>query len=99
MPISKLPIAHQFLILAGLGVALTMTSLGLCLKRSHDLAYDAKRAEIQHEAEEGASIVRYFVSREQSGEMTRDEAQKRAKEAINAIRFEGGGQLYRAARV
>jgi methyl-accepting chemotaxis protein len=89
MSIAKLPIPDQFLILAGLGVALTLTALGLSLQRSHDFAYEAKRAEIQHEAEAGNSIVRYFVAREQSGEMTRDEAQQRAKEAIGAIRFDG----------
>ena len=85
---SKMSVARQFVILATLGVLLTVTGLGLALRRSHDLAYDAKRMEIQHEAEEGASIVRHFVQREQSGDLTRDEAQKRAREAVAAIRFQ-----------
>ncbi len=87
--ISRMSVARQFLVLAALGVALTIAGLGLVLKRSHDLAYEAKRAEIIHEAEEGGSIVRYFVQREQSGAMTREEAQKRAIEALGAIRFQG----------
>jgi len=59
------------------------------LSRSHDLAYTAKRAEIQHEAEEGASIARHFLKLEQSSVMTRAEAQQRAIEAIRAIQFDG----------
>ncbi len=82
-------IAQQFLLLGLFGVVLTVTGLGLTLKRSHDLAYEAKRTEIRNEAEEGASIVRYFVQQEQSGAMTREEAQSRAKQAVGAIRFEG----------
>ncbi len=87
--LSRMPVARQFLILALLGVALTLAGIGLCLTRSRSLAYDAKRGEIQHEAEEGASIMRYFVQREQSGAMTRQDAQSQALEAVGAIRFQG----------
>ena len=87
--IAKLSVAQQFTLLAILGVFLTISGVGLSLKRANDDAYDDKRAEIQNEAEEGASIVRYFVQLEQSGAMTRQEAQQRAKEAIGAIRFQG----------
>ena len=87
--ISKMSIARQFTILAALGIALTVAGLGLTLKRSYDLAYDAKRGEIMNEAEEGAAIVRHFVRLEQSGAMTRQDAQQRAMEAVGAIRFQG----------
>ncbi len=87
--ISKMSVARQFMVLAVLGMVLTVTGLGLTLKRSRDLAYEAKRTEIQHEGEEGASIVRSFVQREQNGELTKAEAQKRAIEAVGAIRFQG----------
>jgi hypothetical protein len=87
--ISRMPVMRQFALLAVLGVALTVAGVGLSLKRSHDLAYDAKRAEIQHETEEGAAIVRYFLDAEKSGAMPRAEAQKRAIEAVGAIRFQG----------
>ncbi len=87
--VSKMSVARQFSLLAALGVVLTVAGVGLTLKRSHDLAYEAKRTEIRNEAEEGASIVRYFVEREQSGAMTRTDAQKQAMEAVGAIRFQG----------
>jgi methyl-accepting chemotaxis protein len=87
--LSRLSISRQFVLLAVLGVLLTISGLGLALSRSHDLAYTAKRAEIQHEAEEGASIARHFLKLEQGGALTRDEAQKRALEALKAIQFDG----------
>ena len=65
--ISRLPVARQFLVLALLGMALTVGGLALGLKRSHDLAYDAKRSEIRHETEEGASISA-LMSRENRAE-------------------------------
>ena len=86
---SRIPVMKQFALLAILGVALTIAGMGLSLKFSYDLAYEAKRAEIQHEAEEGASIVRHFVDLERKGAMEKDEAQKRALEAVGAIRFQG----------
>ena len=86
--ISKMPVARQFLVLALLGVGLTIAGVALCLTRSRDFAYDAKRGEIQHEAEEAASIIRHFVQREKSGELTRQQAEQQAVEAVGAIRFE-----------
>jgi signal transduction histidine kinase/AmiR/NasT family two-component response regulator len=63
------------------------------LALSHDLAYAAKRAEIQHEGEEGASIVRHFVQLQQSGVLTREEAQRLALDALKAIRFDGANYV------
>jgi methyl-accepting chemotaxis protein len=87
--LSRLSISRQFILLAVLGVMLTVAGVGLSLARSRDLAYTAKRAEIQHEAEEGATIARHFLQLEQSGALTRADAQTRALEAIKAIKFDG----------
>lgn len=87
--ISRMPVARQFLLLALLGVALTVAGIGLCLTRSRYLAFDAKRAEIQYEAEVGASFIRHFVQLEQSGALSHEKAQKQALEAVGAIRFAG----------
>ncbi len=86
--LSRLSVAQRFTVLALLGVTLTIAGLAISLKRSYDLAYVAKRAEIQHETEEGAAIVRHFIEREQDGSLTRQEAQKRALEAVGAIKFQ-----------
>jgi len=68
---------------------LTFAGLGLTLALGHNIAYAAKRAEIQHEGEEGASIVRHFVKLQQSGALAPQEAQRRALEALKAICFDG----------
>jgi methyl-accepting chemotaxis protein len=86
---SRLSVTHQFILLAVLGVILTIAGIALTLKRSYDFAFSAKQAEIRQEADEGASIVRHFVKLAQSGAMTQAEAQSRAIEALGAIRFEG----------
>lgn len=91
--IQRMSVAQQFLLLGLLGVVFTVGGLGLTLKRTRDLAYEAKRSEIQHEAEEGASIIRYFVQQEKSGAMTREEAQSRAEQAVGAIRFQGSNYV------
>ena len=87
--ISKMSVARQFIVLAALGLILTVIGTGLALKRGHDQAFEAKRGEIQNEAEEAASVVRHYVQQEQSGAMTREAAQGRALEALAAIRFQG----------
>ena len=69
-------------------ISLTVGGLALGLKRSHDLAYEAKRSKIRHEAEEGASIIHSYIAREQSGAMTRAEAQQGALDAVGSIRFD-----------
>jgi signal transduction histidine kinase/CheY-like chemotaxis protein len=87
--LSRLSVTRQFILVGVLGIIMTMTGLALALERSYTLAYEAKRGEIQHEGEEGAAIVRYFVHMETSGLLSRQVAQKRALEAVSAIRFDG----------
>ncbi len=92
--ISRMSVAQQFLLLALLGVLLTLAGIGLSLKRAYDLAFESKRIEIKNEAEEGASIIRHYVEREQRGELTREQAQALAFEAVRAIRFEGVNYVF-----
>jgi methyl-accepting chemotaxis protein len=87
--LSRLSVTYQFILLAALGVILTVMAVFLTLQRTFDFAYTLKHQEIRHEAEEGASIVRQYVQLAQSGAMTKQEAQSRAIAALKAIRFEG----------
>jgi methyl-accepting chemotaxis protein len=77
------------ILLAAMGVVLTLAALAVTITRSYQFDYAAKQAEIVHEDEEGVSITKYFVQQAQSGAMTLQDAQARAKQAIGAIRFEG----------
>jgi methyl-accepting chemotaxis protein len=91
---ARMSITRQFSLLALLGVALTLAGLGLTLKRSYDLAFEAKRAEVQHLSEAAATIVQSFVQQEHSGALTTAEARKRALDALSAVRFDGANYYF-----
>ena len=91
--LSKMSITRQFSILAILGAALTLAGLGLTLKRSYELAFDAKRAEVRHIAEAAATMVQSFIQQERSGALSLVEAQKRAKDVLNSVRFDGNNYV------
>jgi methyl-accepting chemotaxis protein len=86
--LSHMSITRQFTILAALGVALTLLGLASAMKRSYDLEFEAKRAEVRHLTEAAVSLVRSFVQQEQSGALSKAEAQKRAAEALAMMRFD-----------
>jgi methyl-accepting chemotaxis protein len=87
--LSKMSITRQFSLLAVLGVLLTLAGLGLTLKRSYDLAFEAKRAEVQHLSEAATSLVKFYIERAKTGSLTTEEAKKRAVDALKAIHFDG----------
>ncbi|MDR3461014.1 MAG: methyl-accepting chemotaxis protein [Beijerinckiaceae bacterium] len=91
---SRMSITRQFSLLAILGVALTLAGLTLALKRSSELAFSAKQAEVQHLTEAAASLLRNYVQLEQSGVLPLDEAKKRALEALAAMRFDNANYYF-----
>jgi methyl-accepting chemotaxis protein len=92
--LSRMSITRQFTILAILGVALTLSGLALALKRSYDLTFEAKRSEVRHLTEAAASLARPYIQQEQSGALTRAEAQKRALEAMSTLRFDHNNYIF-----
>ena len=85
---SRMSVIRQFSLLATLGILLTLSGLGLALKRSYDRAFEAKRAEVAHLGEAAASLVRFFVGQEQTGKLGLAEAKAQALASLNAIRFD-----------
>ncbi len=57
---------------------------------------DVLNNNVKSEVQSGISIVEYFYEQEQSGTLTREEAQEKAKEAIRAIRYndDKGGYIW-----
>lgn len=92
--LSQMSITRQFSVLALLGILLTLSGLGLSVKRSYDLEFEAKRAQVRSIAETGASLIQGFIAQEKRGELSRSEAQKRALEAITTIRFDGNNYIF-----
>jgi methyl-accepting chemotaxis protein len=87
--LSSLSITTQFTLLAAFGLALTISGLSIMLKRTYDVASNAKHAEVQHIAEVGASVIGVYIDEETRGLLSRAEAQKRALAAISRLRFDG----------
>ena len=81
----RFSITHQFTLLSLLSLGLTFAALGLSIKRTIDLTFEAKRDEARHMSEAGASVVRRFVEMERSGALSGDEARKQALEAIKCM--------------
>jgi len=48
----------------------------------------------RHIAQSAASIINHFVAKEERGEITREEAEKAAKEAVSAMRFDGENYIF-----
>jgi methyl-accepting chemotaxis protein len=88
--ISRLPISRQFIILAILGVLFTVTGVTLALKRTYDLAFDARSAELRHMSEAAVTLVKSYVAMEHRGALSRADAQQQAKDAVESMRFDGG---------
>jgi methyl-accepting chemotaxis protein len=85
---SSLSITTQFTLLALFGAALTISGLGIMLKRTYDVASNAKHAEVQHIAEVGSSVIHVYINEERRGLLKRVDAQKQALAAIGQLRFD-----------
>ncbi len=92
--LEKLSVTRQFSILAALGMALTVAGLGVALQRSHDLESEAKQAEVRHLTEASNSLVNVFLQQEKAGLLSRTEAQKKALELLQTIRFDGSNYFF-----
>ena len=92
--LSSLSITRQFTLLGILGVLLTLAALGLGLKTSYDLAFQAREAQLQSLTEGAVSTVEGFVTLANEGVMTEAQAQQAAKTAIGSARFDHGNYFF-----
>ncbi|WP_205820805.1 methyl-accepting chemotaxis protein [Methylobacterium nonmethylotrophicum] len=94
MMLLRVRITHRFAALAILGLALAVGSISLALVQIRDAMLDQKRQEIRHSVEVAATIVRSYVARAKTGELTDADARQRAANAIRGARFDGGNYFY-----
>lgn len=92
--VTRLSITRQFTAVVILGVVLTLAGTGLALKRSYDLAFDAKRTEIVHILENAQSLVEFYAGQARRGEIAVSEAKSRAVDALQAQRYDGGNFIF-----
>jgi len=67
---------------------------GYMLPRVHALLLDAKREGLRHVVETAHSQVAHLVQEAQAGHLSQDEAQRRAKELVDSLRFGEGNYLF-----
>jgi methyl-accepting chemotaxis protein len=92
--LSNLSITTQFTLLAAVGAALTFACLSVMLKRTYDVASNAKRVEVKHITEVGASLIHVYIDEEKRGALSESEAKRQAFAAISHLRFDGNNYLF-----
>jgi methyl-accepting chemotaxis protein len=77
----------RILLLAGLALVALAAFGYFVIQESRDNLFEQRRSEIKHLVEAAVTVVVDLDRRAQRGEMTREEAQNRARQIITAIRF------------
>ena len=87
-------VANKIFILCFALIAIFSVTIGFTYLQLQDSMYSAKQAEIQHTVDGVWGVIDYYASLEKSGVMTREQAQKEAREAIKHTRFAGGNYFW-----
>jgi methyl-accepting chemotaxis protein len=86
-------IAHKLVVLALLGIALTIGTSGIFLYFVRDTMMEMKRADVKHSVEYSLSLLEGYHKRAQAGQMSQDEARAQAMEALRSARFDDGNYV------
>ncbi len=87
-------VANKIFILSFALIAVFSVTIGLTYLQLQDSMYSAKQEEIQHTVDGVWGVIDYYASLEKSGVMTREQAQKEAREAVKHTRFAGGNYFW-----
>ncbi|NIE81744.1 methyl-accepting chemotaxis protein [Asaia sp. As-1742] len=90
----KISLTKQFFIIFLLALLIMISGTGMALKHSYDLYMEAKQKEIIDILDSTKSIIDRYVSQESAGQLSRTEAQQKARELISAIRFDGSNYIF-----
>src|SRR5450432_1734876 len=84
----------RILLLAGLALVALAAFGYFVIQQSRENLFEQRRGEIKHLVESAVAVVADLDKRVQKGEMTREEAQARAKQMITAIRFGNNDYIF-----
>ncbi|PPQ40723.1 methyl-accepting chemotaxis sensory transducer with Cache sensor [Rhodoblastus acidophilus] len=87
-------ISQKYMVIAALAVGAILLSLVVALDRFYETLEARSRSEIQHEVEQAASMVQGFVAEYQSGALSKEEARRRAFNALRPMRFDTNGYIF-----
>ncbi|WP_299819436.1 methyl-accepting chemotaxis protein [uncultured Roseibium sp.] len=94
MSFSRWPITWKISLPIATILVFTVAICAVSLNSLYSAMYDERLAKIEEIAEGAVSIAAHFQSLEQSGAMSREDAQTAAKVAIGAIRYEGDNYVF-----
>lgn len=84
--VKKLGLRGLLLLLSGIGLTGMVVLSLLFLSAFHSALENSKKNEVRQRVELAESLVKDFYGREQRGELTRSEAQARAKDSLRRLR-------------
>ncbi|MCY0146363.1 methyl-accepting chemotaxis protein [Hoeflea sp. G2-23] len=91
---SNFRISTRLYVLVGLALAVFTTAAVYKLYDSHDSMVTERKAKLSALNENVTTMLEHFYAMETSGELTREEAQTRALDAVRPIRYEGNGYFW-----
>jgi len=87
-------ISQKYMVIAAIAVVTTLLSSAIALNKFYQTLEAGARAEIQHEVQQAASMARGFVAEYERGALTKEEAKKRAFDALRPMRFADNGYIF-----
>jgi methyl-accepting chemotaxis protein len=91
--IAGIRIAHKLVVLALLGIALTIGTSGVFLFFARDTMMEMKRADVKHSVEYSLSLLDGFRKQAEAGRMSQADARAQAMEALRSARFDDGNYV------
>lgn len=90
----RLSITRQFTLLGSIGVLITLIVIAINVTSTYTAALGAKQTQVRNIIDAAVSMTDSFVKQAQSGMISTAEAQRRAKAALSAIRYDHGNYLF-----
>ncbi len=94
MSFARLPVVWKIIVPVATIFAFTVILSFVSLNSLHSSMLQERIATIEHISKTAKSITAAYYAKETAGELTREEAQARAKTAIGAMRFEGDNYVF-----
>ncbi len=91
---SNFRISTRLYVLVGLALAVFTAAAVYKLYESHDSMVVERKAKLSAMNENVTTMLAHFYAMETSGELTREEAQTRALNAVRPMRYEGNGYFW-----
>ena len=85
----KIRISYRLFLLLIIAAIGTLILSGISLSEYQQRLVYEKQAKLKNLVESAHSLINGYQAQEQSGELTRDQAQARAKEAVEQMRYDG----------